>query len=215
MRAWILLLGALAACDVFTVKPADGDDTGPAETDADTDADADADSDADADTDTDTDTDTDADTDLCGAELSTAAPGGPDCYTEEIGCGDVLEETTEGGDSDYSGEAWESWYCTPNLDRWEYTASERVYTMFIPERTTATFQFDTPCADLDLFVLFWQDEDTCPTSDNAIRECEAVDEEGNGGAVSVWSDVGAQYLVVVDGRGGETGNFRLSVACEE
>jgi hypothetical protein len=155
----------------------------------------------------------DTDADLCGDSLSTDGPDSS-CFTGSLRCGDVLEATNEGGDSDFVGEDWESWFCTPNLDRWDYDAPERSYTMDIPAGTTATFDFATPCADLDLFVVKWQ-EDSCPSSGVSIRECESVDDEGNGGSVSVWSDVGAQYLVIVDGRGGETGNFRLSVSCED
>lgn len=209
MRSWMVLFVVLAGCDFISVKPSGGSDTGSADADTDTDADTDADSDADS------DTDTDVDTALCDESLSTADPGGPACFTDTLGCGDVVEATNEGGESGFVGEDWESWFCTPNLDRWDYESPERVYSMFIPADTTATFDFETPCADLDLFVVYWQDEDSCPGSGSSIRECETVDEEGNGGHVSVWSDVGAWYVVAVDGRGGETGNFRLSVDCED
>ncbi len=219
MRAWGMLLYGLAGCDLIEVKPSDAEETGQA--DADTDADSDADSDADTDSDTDADTDADTDTDvdwICDENPSTAAPGGPDCWSGTLSCGDVVVGTNEGGSNDYAGENWEDWYCTPNVDRWDYDAPERVYSLFIPAETTAFFTFDTPCADLDLFVLYWADEDTCPTGDANIRECEAVDDTGIGGEdeiLQVWSDVGAQYLVVVDGRSGETGNWRLTVDCAE
>lgn len=197
MHSGLFLLGVLAGCDAFSVGSG-RTDTGAADTGA---------------IDTDADTDTEVDTALCGETFSTAAPGGPSCFTETLSCGDVVEATNDGGDSTYVGEDWESWYCTPNLDRWEYASPERVYSMFIPARTTATFRFESPCADLDLFVLYWQEEDTCPGSGTSITDCETVDDEGSGGETSVWSDDGARYVVAVDGRGGETGNFRISVDC--
>jgi hypothetical protein len=216
MRVSLFLLVLAQGCDAFTVKASDDSghgfgDSAEADTDADTDTDADSDTDSDADGDTDTDTDAD----LCDASLSSASPGGPGCYTGVLSCGDVVEATNEGGDSSYVGEDWESWFCTPNLDRHDYDSPERVYQMFIPARTTATFDFATPCEDLDLFVLYWADEDTCPTSGAITPECEAADNEEDRDTVSVWSDVGAQYLVIVDGRDGGTGNFRVSVTCEE
>ncbi len=219
MRAWklslVVAMGALAGCDLIGVAPSDKDTGGGLFSDADTDADSDADSDADRDTDTDTDTDVEW---ICDADPSTAAPGGPDCYTARLSCGDVVVGTNEGGTDDYEGEDWETWFCTPNLDRWDYSSPERVYQFDLPAQTNATVKFDTPCADLDLFVLNWRDEDTCPTSDAGIVECEAVDDTGIGGegeTVRVWDDEGSQYLVIVDGRGGETGNYRISVTCED
>ena len=204
--------------DTDTDSDSDSDTDGDTDADTDTDADADGDSDADSDSDTDADSDSDTDTDTdltCDETFSTAPPGGPDCYTATLDCGETVQGTTEGGDSTFVGEDWESWYCTPNLDRHDYGGPERVYTMFVPEGVTAYFDLETPCADLDLMVLYWQDEDVCPTSASNIRECEAGDGEGDTDDASVWSDVGAQYLVVVDAKDGETANYELTVTCAE
>lgn len=210
MRAW-MFCALVAGCDSFPFfdKGDTSQDSGEA------DADADADTDADGDTDADTDTDVDTDTSWCDDALSTAAPEGPDCISDVVTCGDVVTATNEGGGSDFDAENWEGWYCTPNLDRHDYDGPERTYQIFIPADTTATFDFATPCTDLDLFVFYWQTEDTCPVADNSIRECETVDDTGNGGSVSVWSDVGAYYLVAIDGRDADVGNFRFEVSCAE
>lgn len=155
------------------------------------------------------------DTALCDETFPTDAPPGPDCLTSTLACGDEVEGTTEGGSNVMTFDNWEGWFCTPNLDRHDYDGPERVFRIFVPEATTATFSLETPCDDLDLFVFYWQDDDSCPTAGNGILECEAGDSTSDREDASVWSDVGAWYLVAVDAKDGGTANFRLSVACQE
>jgi hypothetical protein len=167
--------------------------------------------DADVDTDTDADTDTDVDP-FCDDALSTDAPAGPDCVTETIACGDEIEATTEGGSEQFVGDDYTHFFCFVNVYNRAYDAAERVYALDLPAGTTATITADAVCDDVDLAVMFWADEDRCPTYDDGLSNCEGDDRDGSDDAVVSW-DVDSRWLIVVEPKYGEPTNFRLRVDC--
>lgn len=220
MRVAVLLL-LLGGCEYFKIS-AEGDTAESEEwTDEDTQGDdsgGSGDSDSD-DSGGDSGGDSGVDDTFCDESFSTDAPGGPECVTSVLSCGDTVDATTEGGGEAMDAENWEGWYCSINLDRHPYDGPERVFQVLVPERTFATFSLETPCVDHDVFAFYWQDTDTCPGADQSLVECEAGDDEDDDDAATVWADDsnegGSWYLVAVDAKDGETGNFRLSVTCEE
>lgn len=184
-----------------------------ADTDTDTDADADADADADSDADADGDSDADTDADFCELSLAEDAPAGPDCVTENVGCGDEIEATTAGGSSAFVGEDYTSWFCFTNVESHAYDGSERVYAIDLAETDIAHVTLESPCDDVDLAVVSWTPEDTCPTSAANLSTCEGGDREG-GDSARLDGDIGARWLIIVEPKRGEDTNFRLRIECE-
>lgn len=168
-----------------------------------------------ADTGADTaDTGGDSGTDaFCAERLSTEAPGNQCLEAEVLRCGDVVEATVAGGEATYGADSWEDWACTTNLDSHTYDGPERGWMLELPARTTATLLLETPCADLDLFAVYWQ-EDTCPSPATTLHVCEAGDRSGDTDTVRIVSVSAEQDLVFVDGKEREAANFRLTVNCD-
>ncbi len=210
-----MLLALLTAC--LTSKTADTADTSggtPGTDTADTGVDTSETGIDTADTantaDTGGDTGNDA---FCAERLSTAAPGNDCLEAEVLRCGDVVEATVAGGEATYGADSWEDWACTTNVDSHPYDGPERGWILELPERTTATLVLETPCADLDLFAVYWQ-ENTCPSPATTLHVCEAGDRTGDTETVRLVSVSAEQDLVFVDGKEREAANFRLTVNCD-
>ena len=147
--------------------------------------------------------------DFCSQKLSTAAPGGPDCVTATIGCGETVEGTTEGGSSVLDGSLYEDWFCTiPPAD---YTGSERVYLLDVNGSQDIDIDLDAACGDVDLFALHWVD-DTCPYEGVSIYECEGATRTGSD-HIDLFTDQSYRFYVIVESRNGKSENFKLSVSC--
>lgn len=147
----------------------------------------------------------------CDAERSIAAPVG--CLSGEIVCGQTIEGTTEGGESNWDEPFYQKKYCFTKDD--DHTGPERVYLLRIPEYTRAQLTLESNCADLDLITMAWQYDGSCPGMGHSINECDAdIDRGGADLIVDVFQN-GRTYLVAVDGKHAATGAFRLSVACAD
>ncbi len=136
---------------------------------------------------------------------------GPGCVTAPIVCGQTIQGTTVGGSRQFTGDRYVHSYCFPTTED-SHQGTERVYAFQLQTDQRATFRLDSPCADLDLAVLRWQDTDHCPGSTVAISECEGQN-RGGGGTAKVWNNRPARYLVIVDGSDAKGANFDLSVTC--
>lgn len=154
-----------------------------------------------------------------GAELScsdtshAADPLIDTCVTGTLRCGDIIEGNTTGGPKGWSDDFYRAHYCLPLPQH--YTGPERIYRLDVPADTRMEARLESPCADLDLFALVWQDNSTCPHADHIATECEA-DDRGAGGKVQVMTDRNPKTLLIgVDGKQGATGVFRLQVTCEK
>lgn len=151
--------------------------------------------------------------DFCAQSFSQAPPTEDCLESETLACGDVVEGTLDGGGTRYGASSWEGWACTVNASRHGYDGPERAWRLSLPERTSARLVLDTPCADLDVFVLYWP-TDSCPTPDTLAHVCEAGDGSAAMDVARVGSVNAEQDLVFIDGKDGATGNFRLSVVCD-
>jgi hypothetical protein len=144
----------------------------------------------------------------CNARYDTASPRG--CLTGELICGDVVQGTTVGGESNFDDAFYAGAFCFPPGER--HSASERVYRFSAPQDTQVTVTLDSPCADLDLAVVAWKYEGTCPVAQSPIAECEGETSPG-GGSVVIQVFNPRDYIVAVDGKDGVTGPYQLSVSC--
>ena len=135
------------------------------------------------------------------------------CVTSSIACGEEVEGNTAGGRDHFTDEFYVGKYC--QSQRNGYPGHERVYTLQLPPNTGANVWLDSDCADLDIFAFRWVYDGTCPTVSHTVSECEADGAEG-GGVVHV-ETVGnpGAYMIVVDGKAGAEGPFRLTVECGE
>ena len=177
----------LLACTGFTIndKDASTGDTGPSET-----------SDLD-----------------CDGTFDDSAPGGPDCLTGVVTCGETIEGHTRGGSSAMGQDLYESAFCfVPFTD---YSGPERVYELQLPADTTAYVTLEAPCGDLGFAMMRWSDEETCPTGeDHSILDCngQPADTTGNTKDAQVWAEKDTRFVISVDGA--EPAAFRLNVECD-
>lgn len=151
----------------------------------------------------------------CG-DVSDGGPvNGPDCVTQKISCGETVIGHTRGGVQRFDGRWYERNFCWPNtIDH--NGGDERVYRLEMPEGEWRAFVWmDSPCADLDLFAMRWN-ERQCPTDANDVTHCEAAIVSGPGQEkVELVHQGKATWLLVVEGAGDEEGLFALHVVCRE
>lgn len=137
---------------------------------------------------------------------------GPACVTSTLSCGESLIDNTEGGGSEWNGDAYQGWYCLIATGS-DYNGPERVYAFDHPGTGNATVSLSSPCADLDLVAVRWADEASCPLAEYSVLECEG-DDGGGTNSFTIWNNEPARYLVVVDGDNSAGAPFQLSVSCE-
>ncbi len=130
-----------------------------------------------------------------------------------ITCGSVIEGNTANGTKLLGDDFYQSAFCTP--ERSQYDASpELIYRLEVPSDLEAEVTLISDCADLDLVGISWAEERVPkPEHGRSISQCD-MDTTRKGGKLRL-NAVGKDwyYLVGVDGKGGQTANFRLSVKC--
>jgi hypothetical protein len=60
--------------------------------------------------------------------------------------------------------------------------------------------------------MHWEDTGDCLREGVSVGECDA-DISGGGGAITVWNNEVARYVVVVEGHDGEEAPFGLALTC--
>jgi hypothetical protein len=146
----------------------------------------------------------------CDKVVSAAAP--ISCVSGRIECGQTIEGTTEGGDSRWDDDFYAAKFCIPALDG--HPGPERVYVLEAPAQAGVDVKLVSDCVDLDIIGLRFNYNGTCPGMDHAIPQCEGDDHRGGGRIHIETFDRREQWLIGVDGKGGATGTFRLSVECD-
>ncbi len=147
-----------------------------------------------------------------GGELN-----GQDCVTDFIECDQTIIGHTRGGTKNFSTKWYESNFCTP-ATTFHDSGDERVYKFSFPDdkEWRAWFTLDTPCADLDVFVIQW-DGTKCPTDAHIGQgmECDAKVQDGTARErpEAVTDGNWRNWLVVVEGKDGEEGAFALTAQC--
>lgn len=135
------------------------------------------------------------------------------CVTADIACDESLISTNEGGSTLLSGAQYASFWACAVVGSESYTGAERMYAFEHPGDGWAEITLSSPCSNLDLFAIFWEDTSSCPRDGVAVSECEG-DIDSGGGTVRIWNNEPRRYLIVVDGPSGEEDVFGLSVSCE-
>jgi hypothetical protein len=215
LRTLPLLL--LASCGWFNGKDSAGEDDGGdgasdggggggGGNDGGGEGDADADSDADADADSDVDPD-------CDDPPAPVDYDEANCITDTLSCGGALTAVTTGGTSNLDGRDYSSVWGCEVVGTESYQGPERMFEFLHPGTGFVTISLESPCEDLDLFAMYWSFADSCVRSGVSIIECEG-DISTGGGAVSIWNNEPARYVVVVEGEFGEDAPFTLRADCD-
>ena len=151
------------------------------------------------------------DPDTCEPPYETPAPQG--CVMDRIACGDTIQGNNRFGTRNFGNAFYVYNFCTPQ--RLGYDDSpEAIYQITVPGDKKAIFHLTSDCAELDISAMSWSDPTTCPTdSGRRLNECEMAPKT-HGESVSVATVTNPQdYIVAIDGRNGDVGNFTLHVEC--
>ena len=147
----------------------------------------------------------------CEPDRDTPDPNG--CAIAVIECDTTVEGSNKGKPKNFDDDFYQSKYCTPQRNGYA-DSPEAVWQLKLPPNTQADVYLHGECTDLDLFSLRWQDPRSCPSRSSTTGECEGstkpVDDH-----VKITSVARAErHLIWVDGKDGETGNFRIEVRCK-
>ncbi len=134
------------------------------------------------------------------------------CVSGRLTCGQIIEGTTEGGDSRWGDTFYAEKFCIPALDGHE--GPERVYVFEAPAQAGIDVKLISDCADLDILGVRYQYTGTCPDRGSAIPQCEGDNHRGGGKIHIETFERPESWLIAVDGKGGATGTFRLKVECD-
>ena len=150
--------------------------------------------------------------DPCEDEVATPAPSG--CAMATIACGETIQGNNDAGAFVFDDDFYQGKYCTPQRNRYS-ESPEAVYMLNVPGDIKAVVTLTSECEDLDIAAISWNESDRCPTTQHNIAECE-MDTHSGGGSVTMTTVTRAQnYLLIVDGKKGVTGNFELKVECSQ
>jgi hypothetical protein len=144
----------------------------------------------------------------CDADVSTAGP--VSCLSGTLTCGQTIEATTVGGDSEWNDDFYAGAFCFPAGD--DRSGPERVFLFKAPASQDVDIKLQSDCVDLDIAALAWNYEGTCPGVNHLIPECEG-DAKAGGGRLRLNTFKERDYLIAVEGKRGATGTFRLTVDC--
>jgi len=149
----------------------------------------------------------------CGEDYPTPTPRN-NGIMGTIECGGEVEGNNRKGNMNWGDDFYQKAFCTPQRNDYE-DSPEAVYELIVPANVQAEVQLTTDCVDLDLVSVGWQDTKDVPLlkHHNRIRECEFDDKPGSGHLTLLTVDRAQRFLIGVDGKYGEVGNFRLSVKC--
>lgn len=141
---------------------------------------------------------------------------GPGCITSDISCGETIVGHTKGGVRRFDTDWWESNFCWPATEDHD-GGEERVYRLVMPEGEWRAFVWmDSPCADLDLMALRWNEGDDCPPEGVHVTHCESNLVRGVGNErIELVHQGQATWLIVVEGKDQQEGPFGLHVQCRK
>lgn len=135
------------------------------------------------------------------------------CVTRDIKCGERVYGHTKGGVKHWDMEFYNTKFCAP-MDE-DYTGPERIYRFKMPPMTSAEVLLHSPCEDLDLFGVSWDNSDTCPGLQHRVAECNGETSSG-GDSMTLFTDHNPRtFLLAVDGKDAVKAPFKLAVACWE
>jgi hypothetical protein len=139
-------------------------------------------------------------------------PAAQGCSQKTITCGDTVAGNNATGRYHFEDDFYTGKFCSPERHDYE-NSPEAVFLLNIPGDVQADVTMVSDCEDLDLASVQWNDRTRCPTINHTTGPCEMSTKRG-GGTIRITSvDKPESHLIIVDGKKGVTGNFRLSVKC--
>ncbi|HCH64375.1 MAG TPA: hypothetical protein DFR83_16335, partial [Deltaproteobacteria bacterium] len=136
------------------------------------------------------------------------------CQAEtRLECGDSVLATNANGPSQLDGGAYASFWACAVVGPDSYTGNEQHFYFEHPGTGYVRIGLDSPCEDLDLFVVRW-DGGSCLHPELSIVECEGQVSSG-GGWLYIWNNTPSGYVVIVDGPNGENGPYGVTLNCED
>ena len=144
----------------------------------------------------------------CDAEVDDKAPSG--CMSGLLQCGQTIEGTTKNGNSDYNDAFYSNKFCFPAGD--DRSGPERVYLFHAPAQQDILLKLQSDCVDLDIAAIAWSGDGSCPTENHLTPECEGQNHIGSD-RVRLNTFKERDYVVVVEGKQGASGTFRLTADC--
>jgi hypothetical protein len=146
----------------------------------------------------------------CDPPFPMARPHG--CAQEEITCGSIVEGNSGETGSNFDDDFYQHHMCTPERNQYDQSP-EAVYLLSLPPDVLATLTLVSDCADLDLASYRWEGSGKCPTARHNRAQCE-MDISDRGGSIDIATvNTGEHHLIIIDGKKGAEGNFRLQVKC--
>lgn len=150
----------------------------------------------------------------CSEPFETPPPNG--CAMAQLSCGDEIRGNNRYGEHNYGDEFYVKKFC--GTQRHSYQDSpEAIFLLSVPANVEANVILASDCADLDISSISVPPDTTarCPTLSHAVQVCE-MDQKRGGGSIRINTvDRAETHFVVVDGKDGATGNFRLRVECRQ
>jgi hypothetical protein len=147
---------------------------------------------------------------FCSKKLDSTTPGGPDCVTDTISCGQTIQGTTKGGLSVLNEDLYDSWFCGYPAPS-SFEGAERVYILDLDGAYDIHVSLSSPCKEVDLLAIHFESE-RCPYENVPISECEAAWKDGDD-QQTLYTDRAYRFFLVVESRSGDPTNFELSVDC--
>jgi len=142
---------------------------------------------------------------VCDEPIEPGAIVGPDCLSGALECGETVTNTTEGGESSLHGGDYQSWYCMTGEET-DWTGNERMYDFVHPGTGSVSVSLSSPCGSLQLIVMAWSDEESCPYPGVSVLECDS-----DSTTVEIWNNSETRYVLIVDGESDQP--FSLGVTC--
>ncbi|MCB9777290.1 MAG: hypothetical protein H6742_01835 [Alphaproteobacteria bacterium] len=146
----------------------------------------------------------------CDPPIATPSP--TNGVVGSLTCGGSVEGWTGAGEMTWGDDFYQRAFCTPR--RSDYDGSpEVVYELLLEADVQADIKLTSPCTDLDLVAVAWQVGIPGLEHTGRIAECEMDAKTGDGKIRLTTVSKPQRYLVAVDGKEGNEGNFRLDVQC--
>ncbi|MEL6348700.1 MAG: hypothetical protein AAFV53_36690 [Myxococcota bacterium] len=148
----------------------------------------------------------------CDTRTPTPLPQG--CVSARLACGDTVQGNNSFGEAHFDDEFYVHNFCTPQRHDYD-EAAEIKYLIDVPGDKKAVITLTSGCGDLDVSAMAWDNPRTCPrAAARRLNECEMNPSSTGEDVVTVTTVTNPQtYLIAVDGKNGDEGNYTLKVEC--
>ncbi len=146
----------------------------------------------------------------CDEEVEPLSYDDGTCIAATLACGDTITGINTGGPSKVDGSDYSSIWACEVTGTQSYTGPEMHYDFQHPGDGEVFIYLDSPCANMDIFVM--QHDGGCVNSGSNIFECEA-DISSKGGSIRVWNNEPRRYVIIIEGPADENEPYKVSLEC--